>query len=91
MVYSRKYLVLLCSNIIKILIYGFIYLYMVSLKDIEIGETYRFIIDQNGSEYEAVIEMDTMMSTMTETAVGMVRESDYPTSSGWGMNSSVFT
>lgn len=55
---------------------------MVEVNNIEIGATYEFVIEQSGTEYEAVIEMDTMMSSTTDTAVGMVRESTYPTG-GW--------
>lgn len=56
---------------------------MVDLDGITLGSTYRFIIEQSGSEYEAVIEMDTSMSPTTDTVVGMVRDSNYPTNNGW--------
>lgn len=58
------------------------YMSMVEVNNIEIGATYKFVIEQGGNKYEAVIDMDTMMDSTTHTAVGMVQESTYPTD-GW--------
>lgn len=59
-----------------------VYVSMVELSEISIGETYEFTIEQRGEEYTAVVEMDTIMGSTTETAVGVVQESTYPTG-GW--------
>jgi hypothetical protein len=55
---------------------------MTELNDIQSGETYRFVINQNGKDYSALIEMDTGMYPMTGKAAGTVQESTYPTG-GW--------
>lgn len=55
---------------------------MVELDTIEMGEVYTFTINQEGSEYEATIEMETGMSPSDGSALGRVIESNYPTG-GW--------
>jgi hypothetical protein len=57
---------------------------MVDITDVKPATEYKFIIDQRGHEYEAVVRMDTRIAKSTGTAVGIVQESTYPNDSWEG-------
>ena len=47
-------------------------------KNLEIGETYTFVIDQDWYEYEADIEVQTPVTASTIDFIGNVTTSAYP-------------
>lgn len=55
---------------------------MVEIRSLEIGSEYEFVINQRGSEYEAVILVEDDVSSSSERVIGTVQESTYP-NDGW--------
>lgn len=56
---------------------------MVDLSGLESNQTYKFTIEQRNESYEAIIIIEDSLSSTTDSAVGTVKESDYPIESGW--------
>lgn len=50
---------------------------MVRLNDLEVGEIYKFIINQKGERYTAEIRINTSFDSHTESITGRVMDSNY--------------